>query len=78
VQEIFQAVTENFYAADATQVAPMILIGVDYWTNLLPAWPLLRHLGAGRPMGEVTYCVDDITTAVELLVDGVAAAARPV
>jgi predicted Rossmann-fold nucleotide-binding protein len=71
VQEIFQAVTENFYAADATQVAPMILVGVDYWTNLLPAWPLLQQLGAGRPMGEVTHCVDDIATAVDLLVRGV-------
>jgi predicted Rossmann-fold nucleotide-binding protein len=70
VQEIFQAVTENFYAADATQVAPMILVGVDYWTNLLPAWPLLRKLGAGRPMGEESCCVDDIATAVELLVGG--------
>ena len=78
VQEIFQAVTENYYAADATQVAPMILLGVDYWTDVLPAWPLLRQLGAGRPMGEVTYCVDDIATAVELLVGGVSAAARAV
>ena len=74
VQEIFQAVTENFYAADATQVAPMILVGVDYWTNLLPAWPLLQQLAAGRPMGEVTHCVDDIATAVDLLVSGVSPA----
>ena len=35
VQEIFQAVTENFYAADPAQVAPMILVGVDYWTEQL-------------------------------------------
>ena len=48
MQEIFQAVTENFYAADATQVAPLVLVGVDYWTNQLPAWPLLRQLGS-RP-----------------------------
>ena len=33
VQEIFQAVTENFYAAGPTLVAPMILVGVDYWTS---------------------------------------------
>jgi predicted Rossmann-fold nucleotide-binding protein len=70
VQEIFQAVTENFYAADATQVAPLILVGVDYWTNQLPAWPLLRQLGTGRAMGEVVHCVDDIAAAVELLSSG--------
>jgi predicted Rossmann-fold nucleotide-binding protein len=73
VQEIFQAVTENYYAADATQVAPLILVGVDYWTNQLPAWPLLRRLGAGRAMGEVVHCVDDIAAAVELLSSGSAA-----
>ena len=68
VQEIFQAVTENFYAADAGQVAPLILVGVDYWTNQLPAWPLLQRLGTGRPMGDVVHCVDDIAAAVGLLV----------
>jgi predicted Rossmann-fold nucleotide-binding protein len=67
VQEIFQAVTENYYAADASQVAPMILVGVDYWTNALPAWPLLRRLGEGRSMGEVIHCVDDVTEAAALL-----------
>ena len=67
VQEIFQAVTENFYAADRSQVAPMVLVGVDYWTSQLPAWPLLRQLGADRPMGEVIHCVDDVATAVEVL-----------
>ena len=36
VQEIFQAVTENFYAADAGQVARLILVGVDYWTTSSP------------------------------------------
>jgi hypothetical protein len=50
VQEIFQAVTENFYAADSTEIAPMVLVGVDYWTEQLPAWPLLQRLAADRPM----------------------------
>ena len=73
MQEIFQAVTENFYAADATQIAPLILVGVDYWTNQLPAWPLLHRLGAGRLMGEVVHCVDDIATVLDLLIGGSAA-----
>jgi predicted Rossmann-fold nucleotide-binding protein len=68
VQEIFQAVTENYYAADTSQVAPLVLVGIDYWTNQLPAWPLLRRLGAGRAMGKVVHCVEDIGAAIDLLV----------
>ena len=67
VQEIFQAVTENFYAADRTQIAPMVLVGVDYWTERLPAWPLLQRLAGDRPMAEVIHCVDDIAEAADLL-----------
>ncbi len=67
VQEIFQAVTENFYAADPTQVAPMVLVGVDYWTTTLPAWPLLERLGSGRAMGSVIHCVDDVGEAAALI-----------
>ena len=71
VQEIFQAVTENFYAADASLVVPLILIGRKYWTDVYPAWPLLQRLGAGRAMGELIYCVDDVKEAAELLTAGI-------
>jgi predicted Rossmann-fold nucleotide-binding protein len=67
VQEIFQAVTENFYAADASQVAPLVLVGVDYWTTTLPAWPLLRQLADRRPMGAAVHCVDTVDEVAELL-----------
>ena len=67
VQEIFQAVTENFYAADASLVTPLILIGREYWTVVYPAWPLLQRLGAGRPMGKLIFCVDDVKEAFDLL-----------
>ncbi len=67
VQEIFQAVTENFYAADPAQVAPMILVGVDHWTRVYPAWPLLQQLGAGKPMGKVIHLVDEVTEVAPLL-----------
>ena len=67
VQEIFQAVTENFYAADASLLAPLILVGRQYWTDSYPAWPLLQRLGAGRPMSEQIYCVDDVHEASSLL-----------
>ncbi len=68
VQEIFQAVTENFYAADASGVTPMVLVGVDHWTRTLPAWPLLQRLGEGRAMGDVVHYVETVDEAAELLV----------
>lgn len=68
VQEIFQAVTENFYAADPSLVAPLILIGREYWTDVYPAWPLLRRLAAGRPMADSIFCVDDVKEVIDLLV----------
>ena len=67
VQEIFQAVTENYYATDATRIAPMILVGVDYWTRQLPAWPLLSRLADGRSMEPVIACVDSVAEALERL-----------
>jgi predicted Rossmann-fold nucleotide-binding protein len=67
VQEIFQAVTENFYAADLSQIAPLVLVGVDYWTERLPAWPLLQRLAADRPMAAAMHCVDTVAEAADLL-----------
>lgn len=68
VQEIFQAVTENFYAADASLVAPLVLVGLEYWTTTHPAWPLLlRSLAAGRPMAAAVHCVDTVEEAAALL-----------
>lgn len=67
VQEIFQAVTENFYAVEPALVAPLILVGVDYWTHTYPAWPLLQSLGQGRAMGGAIHCVDSVGEALELL-----------
>jgi predicted Rossmann-fold nucleotide-binding protein len=67
VQEIFQAVMENFYAADASLLAPLILVGRHYWTDVYPAWPLLQRLGAHRPLGESIHCVDTVKEAIDLL-----------
>ncbi len=59
VQEIFQDACENYYADEAT-VAPMVLVGVQHWTEDVPAWPLLRRLAAGRPMEQAIHLVDDV------------------
>ncbi len=68
VQEIFQAVTENYYAADESLVAPMVLVGKKYWTEHLPAWPLLRGLAEGRPMARNVHLVDTVDEATRVLV----------
>ena len=67
VQEIFQAVTENYYAADASLVCPMVLVDVDQWTNRLPAWPLLTALGSGRVMADRLRLVESIDDVVPTL-----------
>jgi predicted Rossmann-fold nucleotide-binding protein len=62
VQEVFQDACENFYA-DESSVAPMVLVGGSYWTDDLPAWPLLQALARGRPMEPHVHLVDDIEEA---------------
>lgn len=69
VQEIFQAVTENYYAADQTEIAPMILVNCHYWTEHFPAWQLLDSLGHNRRMGASVHCVDTVDDATSILLD---------
>jgi predicted Rossmann-fold nucleotide-binding protein len=66
VQEIFQDGCENYYA-DESSVAPMVLVGTTYWTEELPAWPLLRSLARGRAMEPHVHLVDTLEAAAELL-----------
>ncbi len=66
VQEIFQDACDNYYAEAAT-VAPMVLVGREYWSATLPAWPLLEALAAGRAMADAIHLVDHAEDAVALL-----------
>jgi predicted Rossmann-fold nucleotide-binding protein len=66
VQEVFQDACENYYA-DESSVAPMVLVGRTYWTETLPAWPLLRTLAQGRAMEEHVHLVDTVAEAVEVV-----------
>lgn len=66
VQEIFQDACENYYA-DEPAIAPMVLVGATYWTQTLPAWPLLRRLARGKPMEPHVHLVDSPAEAVDLL-----------
>jgi predicted Rossmann-fold nucleotide-binding protein len=67
VQEVFQDACENYYA-DESSVAEMVLVGRSYWTETLPAWPLLRDLAKGhRPMQDRVHLVDSVDEAAALL-----------
>ncbi len=69
VQEVFQDACENYYA-EASLVAPMVLVGREHWTRDLPAWPLLAALGTGRRMGDRIHLVDSTEEAATLLTPG--------
>lgn len=66
VQEIFQAACTNYYATE-TEAAPMVFVGREYWTETLPAWPLVAALAAGRPFEDRAHLVDDTAQVRELL-----------
>ncbi|MDO5533079.1 MAG: LOG family protein [Propionibacteriaceae bacterium] len=71
-QEIFQALTHNFYALELAAIRPMVLLGHEYWTRTVPAWPLLKALAKGRLMEPHIHLVDSVDEAV-----GVLAASAP-
>ncbi|TRY19753.1 Rossmann fold nucleotide-binding protein [Tessaracoccus rhinocerotis] len=72
VQELFQAVTGNYYAEDPSTITPLVLVGVEQWTRTLPAWPLLSSLAAGKPMADAIRLVDTVEEAGEFLIARVA------
>ncbi|WP_028708263.1 LOG family protein [Propionicicella superfundia] len=67
VQEIFQAVTGDYYARDAGGIAPLVLLGKRHWTRDVPAWPLLSGLARGRLMAGAVHLVDSVPEALEAL-----------
>jgi predicted Rossmann-fold nucleotide-binding protein len=67
VQEIFQAATPAYYAPEGTHVPPLVLVGREYWTETLPAWPLLTALSAGQAMATSIHCVDTWSDALDVL-----------
>ena len=66
IQEIFQDATQNHYESFGP-ASPMILLGVDYWTNQKPVWPVLDVLSAGRPYRDLIVLTDDEDEVVERL-----------
>lgn len=71
VQEVFQMATRLYYEVDAEDapLAPIVMVGVQHWTEHLPVWPLLRALGRDRRMSEVVHLVDTVEEATAVLSD---------
>ncbi|SDR75314.1 LOG family protein [Agrococcus carbonis] len=63
VQEIFQDACENSYAEEGAW-APLVLLGERYWSETLPAWPLLQAVMRGRPGEAGIALVDEVADAV--------------
>jgi predicted Rossmann-fold nucleotide-binding protein len=69
VQEVFQAATKAFYAADGPS-GPLVFLDQRYWTEVVPVESLLRPLLAGSPHGDLSRLIgltDDVSDAVRLL-----------
>jgi predicted Rossmann-fold nucleotide-binding protein len=72
VQEVFQAATKTFYAADGPS-GPMVFLDARFWTEQVPIEGLLRPLLAASPHGDLTglvHLTDDVSQAVQLLCGG--------
>ncbi len=67
VQEIFQGLTPRYYALPEEPIPPLVLVGADYWTRTVPAWPLLNALADERPMASAIHLTDDIADVPSLL-----------
>jgi predicted Rossmann-fold nucleotide-binding protein len=65
VQEIFQAATRLYYARE--RLPPLVLVGRDHWSRVVPVWPTLSALGADRSMSGAIRLVDAPEEALELL-----------
>ncbi len=77
VQEVFQAVTPNFYVAEGEPVVPLVMVGAEFWTETVPAWPLLHALAAGRTMAQRIHLVDEVDEALAALSAPGPGATRP-
>ncbi|MFF5094072.1 MULTISPECIES: hypothetical protein [Actinosynnema] len=66
VQEVFQDYTQNHYGS-VGPAAPMVFLGARFWTEEVPAAPLVRNLARGREAERWILVTDDPAEAVDLL-----------
>ena len=65
VQEVFQAATRLYYGE--APMPPLVLVGRQHWTQVVPVWETLAALGADRTMSRAVHLVDAPQEALELL-----------
>jgi len=66
IQEVFQDAAQNHYRSYG-HPSPMVFLGMDYWTNVKPVYPLLTDLATGHPYAELIRITDDPAEVVEYL-----------
>ena len=64
IQEIFQDAAQNHYESFGP-AAPMVLVGVDYWSRHRPVWPLLESLAEGYRYRHLITLTDDEAEVVD-------------
>ena len=64
IQEIFQDAAQNHYASFGP-AAPMVLFGIEQWTQHRPVWPLLESLAEGHHYRHLITLTDDEGEVVE-------------
>ena len=70
MQEIFQDAVQNHYLTYEIS-SPMIFLGVDYWTNQMPVYPLLsKLLQTGRYKNLLLTLTDDTQQVIQALEAG--------
>ena len=63
LQEVFQDATQNHYDVFGV-ISPMVFLDRSFWTETLPAEPLLRRLAGDRPYADLITTAD---TAAEVV-----------
>ena len=66
IQEIFQDATQNHYGT-LDVISPMIFLGIGYWTEQKPVYPLLQQLAQDRDYHHLLGITEDPKQAVAWL-----------
>jgi Predicted Rossmann fold nucleotide-binding protein len=66
VQELFQDAAQNSYFA-LGEASPMILLGREFWTETMPAIPLLDSINPGAPWHDIVTVVETSAEALTAL-----------
>ncbi|WP_395153143.1 LOG family protein [Ilumatobacter sp.] len=67
-QEVFQDATQNHYAVFGV-VSPMVFLDTAFWTETLPAEPLLRKLAGDRTYGTMIGSADTADEVMAFLIE---------